>query len=279
MVKKSGLTVTLIVLSLAGSSAFAQGSSSLSMTGKNTKTKASAFHLTAELSTSSNLYSEKSANQEGSTDLEIAPSFVFGSRYSLGAISALSQEKAAGETRDTILSNTEISLGIKGPEITRDLGSSFVIKGVAPTNEKTRKEDSYQGGAGLSGSLIFKKGITTLKYTMAGARSFHQFTVNAESSPNIQYALTQSLGLELELTKGLSLTTSGSYKQGWTYRNFSRQTYGYTAGLGYEFMKSWIIGASVGTEGNAMKANGTDSNIRFYNENTSVVKASVTFTN
>lgn len=277
MNKKS--LMTLSVLFLLSSVANAQGSSSLSMSAEKAKAKPSRFHLTAELSKSSNLYKETAAGQAGSTDFVLVPSYDLNSSLNLGLRTAISQEEVQGEERDTTLSNTAVNLRIKGPEITKDLSSGFLVQGVAPTNEKLRKSDSYQGGAALGGTLIYKKSLATLSYSLTGTRNFHQYTVSAEESPNIQYSLSQTLSLGLQLTKSLSLSANGLLKQGWTYRNFERRNSGFSAGVEYGFTGGWAVSTAVETAANLYKPANTDSNIKFYDQNTSVVTVGVSFTN
>ncbi|MEZ0391758.1 MAG: hypothetical protein ACAH59_06055 [Pseudobdellovibrionaceae bacterium] len=268
----------LILISLLGMTAEAQQSAS-SMSMSSGQKKTNPFHLTADLSFSSNLYKEDTPQAEQSMVLDLIPSVDLSERVSLGSRSIITQKSTQGEQRDTTLSNTQINLKIKGPDLTKNISTGTLVRGVAPTDEQDRKSTSYQGSAGLAGQLAFTKGMTSLKYTLLGQRNFHGYTVDAEESPNVRQTLTNDLALELQVTKNFLISTSGFYKQGWTYRDFSRQTFGYSAGIGYAVADTWSIGASVETEGQAFKPNGTDSNIKFYDENTSVIKASVTFTN
>lgn len=275
--RKRSLTL-ILALTCAGTALAQQGTSSLSFGSLQSKKK-NPFHMTVDLSASTNLHKENSAGQAGSTDLDLIPSVDLTNRISLGARTIISQEQKASKQRDTRVSNTQINLKIKGHELSRNLSTAYLLRGVAPTSAEMRKDERYQGAAALAGTLIFIKGMITTKYTLLGNRNFHEFTTNADGDPNSQYTLTHDAGFDFEVTKNFVLSMGAYYKQGWTYKNSNRQTYGYSAGLGYSVTKQWSIGASVETNGRALKPNGTDSNINLYDQNTSVVRAGVTFTN
>jgi hypothetical protein len=274
--KKKSFTFISMLLVLNFSAQAQQAPSSLSMSVTQPK-KTSPFHITANLQQSSNQFNDDRGGREASTALDLIPSVELTSSITLGARSIITQEYTQG--RDTKLSNTQLNLGIKGPKFTDKLESSFLVRGVAPTSEESQKRDRYQGGAGLGATLAWTNKVVLLAYSAIGSRNFHEYNINAEGSPNIQYSFNQELKFGVEFIPKWSFSSSYIYKNGWTYRDFARQTYAYSAEIGYDITKSWNV--AVGTELNAdvFKPNGTDSNLKFYDENTSTVYVGVTFTN
>jgi hypothetical protein len=65
------------------------------------------------------------------------------------------------------------------------------------------------------------------------------------------------------------------YINGLTYRKFARERFSSNIEVGYQINQSLSASFGVGTEGSAKKANEYDSNLSFYNENTSVIHSGI----
>ncbi len=254
----------------------AQGESSLKADETKSANKKS-FHSTLQLSRSSNFYKSGSADSEVSTDLLIYPSYAFSEKLSLSAKAIITKEETQG--KNTLLSNTKLGLKIAGPQITENTKSSFGIGGILPTNTQNRQTERLKGGASLSASISNISGNLNSAYTLIAQRNFHEFTVNADGAPNVEQTLAHDLTLEYAFNDSWSVSAEGIYKQGWTYKNFQRQTFSTGADLSFSFNKELSFSVGVANQGNAFKANGTESNISVYDQNTSTVSASLTFVN
>ncbi len=257
---------------------FAQtNTSSMKLQPTEREKRADRYHVIMDLSTSSNLYKEEAQDREAKTELELIPSVYIGNGFGLMADAVVSKEETGA--RNTTLSNTKIILSKDGPALAENWGSKFLLGGTAPTDEDARNKDSYQGaasiGAGINGQIKY----VALTYTLSGTRNFHGYTFTSEGDANVQYSLTHKATLDYEFIENWTLGLIASYKQGWTYHDFTRQNYTNQISLGHQFAKNWAVSAGIGNEGGAFKANGTDSNIKVYDLNTTVVQASVTFTN
>ncbi len=238
----------------------------------------SRFHVILSVGGSSNMYKEDSLDREAETNLDMIPSVKLTEGLSLSSRLIVTKEETSA--RDTTVSNLKVSLKKSGPDIGRDFKSSFSVAGIAPTNEESRKRDRLQGAGALSAQI---KGQATsilgVGVTLTGTQNSHEFTVNAEGSPNLQYTLRGDLELDLELIKDWNISAAGYYRQGWTYNGFERQNYGNEINLVHTVAKAWEISAGVANEGKAFKADGTSSNIKVFDQNTTVIQAAVTFTN
>ena len=234
------------------------------------------FHLTLSLSNSSTMYKETSHDREGAMELFLNPSLDLTEETSLGLQGSVIHEET--QAQNTAVSNTSLTLKTKGPQL-GVFESTGSITGTAPTNEDDRKLNRLQGAATLGGSLKTQWRNLSLAYGLGVTRNFHQYTVNSESSPNVQYSLNQILSVDAELTPLWSLSLAGLFKRGWTYRDYQRDAFGFESSLNLNVNKNLAFSAGVATEGDTLKANGSSSNINIYNENTSVIKAGVTFTN
>jgi hypothetical protein len=235
------------------------------------------FHSIVSLSVGSNLYKTDSPDREAATEVTLVPSFQITEKNSVSLKSIVTHEETGA--RNTALSNTVIGLKRTGTLIEEKLTHSYGISGIVPTNEDSRKRDRLQGGLSLSYGLKSNWKIFETSYSLSATRNFHEFTVNADGDPNIQYGIAQSLGTSAALFPKWTLDVEGLYKFGWTYNNFQRTSFGFAASINYEVAKAWTLTAGINTEGSALKASGTGSNIKAYDENTTVVLAGITFVN
>jgi hypothetical protein len=271
-------TVSAGSASVSSSSASPESTSSMKVDVEEAKKLSERYHISLSVGGSSNMYKEDSLDREAESNVDIIPSVYLGQGFSTSGRLIVTKEETGA--RNTTVSNARINLNKAGPNIGRDFESRFTVAGVAPTNEESRKRDRLQG-AGILATRI--KGQATsilgLTYTLSAQQNSHEFTVNAEGSPLVQYTLTNALDLDIEILKDWNLGLSGYYRQGWTYQGSQRQTYGSEINLIHTVAKNWEISAGIANEGKAFKANGTESNITIYDQNTTVVQAAVTFTN
>ncbi len=270
--------ISILVILFMSILAFSQtNTTSMKLEPTESEKRADRFHILMAVQASSNLYKEDSPDREASTDLEINPSVYLGNGFSLQTDTIISKEQSG--PRNTTISNTKIILTKAGPKL-GDWGTALLMGGTAPTDENLRRDESYQGGASLGGSI---KGsplkYVELAYTLSGGRNFHGYDRTAAGDANVQYTITHKLALAYEFIPKWSLYGIGSYKNGWTYQNSERSSYTNEFGLGYQVAKNWEISGSISNEGKAFKANGQDSNIKVYDQNTTVIQAAVTFTN
>lgn len=267
---------TFLSLLFANSMGFAQGQSRVQSAGTQSA-PTSRFSAEVALTTSSNFYKQDSLDRENSNDLLLLPGYKLSDRFALGGKVILTETKAQEET--VTASNAVLGFSIKGPAFTPNLNMGFKVSGIAPTNRESRENDSYRGGFALGSNLVWTRGVFSTAYGLSGTRNIHEYNMSAEGAPNIQYKLNHSLDIALTLRKW-TLSASGIYGQGWTYRNFMRQSYGSGFGVEYAATKSWALIASIDNAvGPLFKANGRDTNIEAFDQNTSQISAGIKFTN
>jgi hypothetical protein len=275
--------VSILVILFMSLLLFAQtNTSSLKLEPTEAEKRADRYHITMGLQEGSNLYKEESTDRDMETQLELIPSAYLGRGFTLSADTIITrQEAGSGKlgASNTDLSNTKIILTKEGPAINRDWGTAFLMGGTAPTNQENRDQESYQGGASLGAKLSGQIKYVAITYTISGTRNFHGYTLTADGDPNVQYVLGHKLTIDYEFIEKWTLSFIGAYKDGWTYKNFDHQSYTNEIDLGRQIGKYWTLSAGISNEGGAFKANGTESNIKVYDQNTTVVQAAVTFTN
>ena len=276
---KFSLTMTFFVsLLVAGSAALGQTSETTPLTQTNVtnltpeQMAPKTFTLALGMEYSQNIAVDERGARESSTDFTILPTYQISKLVSASIKSVVSKQNSG--PRETLLSDTQLSLGIQGVQINSELESLHSIGGVVPTSEKS-KVDRFQGGVSVTNGLRLTKTYVTLAYKLGLSRNFHEFTINPEGEPNVEYRLSNSLSVDVPLTEKFSISTVGVHRFGKTYRNFDRSAFEIHADLNYAVSKQLTFNVGTSNEGSSLKANGVDSNITAYNENTSVTRAGI----
>ena len=230
------------------------------------------FTLALAMEYSQKIAVDERGARESSTDFTIFPTYQITKLVSASAKAIVSKENSG--PRQTLMSDTQLSLGLKGFQLTNDLESVHSLGGAVPTSEKSRL-DRFQGGVSITNGLRLTKTFATIEYKLGLSRNFHQYTINPDGEPNVEYRLSNSLTVEVPVTEKFSVSTAVVYRQGKTYRNFDRSAFEIHADLNYEIVKQFSVNLGTSNEGSSLKSNGVDSNITAYNEDSSVTRAGI----
>lgn len=234
------------------------------------------FSILAGFEFSQKIAADERSDRESGTDLLIAPSYKISETFILGAKTILSKSNAG--TQDTTLSNSTLSLSIKGVQLTPKLLSLHSVSFVAPTNNESQKNDRFQTSVGVSNGFRLQLVYAKIDYRLGIAKNIHEFTQNAEGSPNVEYRLTQTVDLSIPVTEKLSVTSVAVYRQGWTYRGFQRFAFEWHNDLNLDVTANLAVNVGISNDGSALKANGVDSNISAYSPDSSVTRAGLSYT-
>lgn len=295
--KKVNFAVTMMVVQLSGEALFAQATnvnktnvaqlqqtqvqlqpqSQTSITSVSAeKAAAPAFSLSLGIEYAQKIAVEQEGERESSTDITLAPSYKISSILTASGNVIFSKENSGA--RQNSVSNTTIVLGIKGAKLTESVESLHSITGVAPTNEDSIKRDRLKGAASLTNGIRWTNPFAKVEYKLGLSKNFHEFTVNAEGNANIEYRLINSLMIAIPITDKWSISTTGAYRLGRTYKGFQRYAFEFNADINYDVLDQLSINVGTSNDGSALKSNGVDSNITAYNENSSVIRAGLTLT-
>jgi hypothetical protein len=266
ILKKIGLAGSFLILQSLFQLAGAETSESL------------VYNLSIE--DNQNLYEGRDYDKVHSTDFGFTPKYSQGD-FSYSAAFSVSHQNNLQQ--DTTLANTNISIARKpfesflGTEWKPAMGLNVSL----PTDEEQKRSSHYRGGLGLRGSLgrslaFFGLPLEVL-YALSGNKNFHEFDLSAEGTPLIEYSLKNRLGLDLSLTEKFTLSLLFDYINGLTYRRSPREKFSANLESSYELSKKISASFGVATEGNAKKSNDFDSNVSFFNDNTSVIHTGVSF--
>lgn len=273
----------MISLMITSSMTYAQTSSTGAMPdGTSTvqinpevKEEDKSFSADIAIEMSQKITAEERTERENTTSITLAPSYKINSLLTAAVKTVFNQDNYG--QRESNLSNTTVSLGIKGYQISQDFKTKHSISSVVPTNEKTINDDRLKGNIGVSNGIAFSNDYISASYALGLSRNFHEFSQNRAGSPNIEYRVSHIVEVRLPVTEQLALSGSGVYRVGYTYNDFERYSFIFDADISYEFIKSLTANIGTSNDGAALKANGVDSNIAAYNENTSVYRAGLTY--
>lgn len=285
--RKSVITRSVLISQLISLVAVAQPASvtttSASSQSQTSTTKVSAekketkaFTLSLGIEYSQKVAAEEKGERESSTDTTLVPIYRITESLNAGANVVFSKENSGA--RQSSVSNTQLILGIKGFKINSEIETLHSANGVIPTNEESKKRDRLQGALSIMNGLRLTKTSAKVDYKLTLSKNFHEFTVNAEDSPNIEYRMVNALTVTIPITDKLSFSTMGAYRLGQTYKGFQRSAFEIHADLNFDVLEQLMINLGTSNDGSALKANGVDSNIEAYNANTSVWRAGISLT-
>jgi len=234
------------------------------------------FSLVIGLEYSEKIAEDEKGAKESGTDLVISPAYKINHIFSSSITTVLSKSNnAAGETS---VSDTQIGLGIKGFQIKESLVTLHSLSGVIPTSEKSKETDRLLGAFGISNGLRYKNDIAQFEYKLGFSKNVHEFNINANNSPNIEYRLSNTVEVQTNLSTKFSLVGVGVYRIGRTYGGKERTSFEVHGDLLYEVSGKMSLNLGTSNVGSALKMNGVDSNITAYNDDTSVIRAGVSIT-
>ncbi len=230
----------------------------------NLPPKESPFKFPMSLSYSSNTYREDQPDFNRVLELELSPRLKLDNVWSVSG--NLTIEKEDSGQQETHLSNTELRMTAKvwKPSHTSSVNLSF--GGYLPTNRVVVDSDSYQGAFRLGAAIDNQSRYVTLGYGLSLVRNVHEFTVKRDGAENLMYALNHSANVNIQFTKALNLALSGIYRQALTYDESQRYLFLTAAELSYAWSNSFTTMMGINTSGNAVKADGRESNVSLYDD-------------
>lgn len=268
---KSGNLILMFLSILFSLAAFAQNSANGTSSAKipTAPPKPSAWSLGMGLEYSENVAQVEDGPKESGMELAITPGYKINDTFALsGAFSII---QASTEDKKPLASNTQIGLSMKGWNLNSSIQSVHGASLILPTSEVSQKTDKLLSAVGInSGLKMALHPKFEMTYRLGVTRSFHEFTINANGSANVEYRLSNSLNLKLNLTEKINVVTAGTYRIGRTYQGFERTDFTFDGDINYDAFENLSINLGTSNAGPALKANGVDSNISVYDEKSTI---------
>jgi hypothetical protein len=211
------------------------------------------------------------------TDLEVAVKSQLKKISFQVVASGSAQNNHQGEASlaNTLFSVQENPKSLFNSETSSAVGLSVTL----PTDSELRDTTRFQGGFGVFHALVSNTSVLSsplsILWRLGIAKNFHEFDLGNEGQALTEYSVKNRLGLTSSLTSHLQLQISLDYINGLTYRKAAREKFSSSAQVSYAFTDLVSANFGVSTEGNAKKANELDSNVSFFNENTSMIQSGI----
>lgn len=215
-------------------------------------------------------------DRERSTSVSILPGYKIDDTFKASGRIDINKDHFGPE--DTTVSDVTLKLGIAGYKINDQLKTAHSISTVIPASEASKKVARLQSSVGISNGLSYENTILSISYALTLSRNFHEYNFNADGAANVEYRLGNSLEIRIPITDKFSISTLGIYRIGRTYGGFERYAFESHSDLNYDFTDKLAMNLGTSNGGSALKANGVDSNIEVYNENTSETRLGLSYT-
>jgi len=220
---------------------------------------------------SQNVSVDELSRRESGVDIGLSLSYKLTDFSSLLAKTAFSRSN--NPPNNTEVTDTLVGMSLKGYDFSKTVNSAHALLVILPTSEKSKKENRLYSGLVISNGINYNGDILKAGYSISLGRSFHEFNINANNVPNIEYNVSNKISLNIGLSEKFSINNEFIYKTAWTYASKQRFSYEYHSDLMFEASDKWALNLGTSNAGNALKANGLDSNINVFDENTSIVRA------
>ena len=164
-----------------------------------------------------------------------------------------------------------------------NLGKTFLfaynLGGTAPTSKDSSKRQNLQGSARAGVVLAINPDRLVKGFAVAGfatvSRNFHEFETDVTGRVMNQYSGTQALTVSYDFPIGLSLSADFTHMNAISYQGSLKETYQISEDITYQINPMFAASVGHSNSGNALRPNGQDYSYNVYDENSSVVYASV----
>lgn len=273
--KSSAITIAMAIL-MGSVQSLASAPTVITRPAPKAETPKKQWVVPLTLETSSTVHAADSYEKQAMTAFTVAPSYQLSKNLRISAATMVYKEETS--PGNSGFDNTLINLSYS--QAFTPATSWFVsTAGILPTNQQMRDETSYQGAARLGTGVLFTNLFfkSSLRYVLNLTRNFHEMNITASETFNVRETVSQALEYTLPFNDQWSLQTVASYTYGQTYKDDMRTRFYTGIDLSWAVRKDLIISTGISNEGNALKPNGADSNISFYDDTSSVVKLGITY--
>ncbi|MGZ3802152.1 MAG: hypothetical protein ACXWRZ_16375 [Bdellovibrio sp.] len=245
-------------------------------TAPNKSEKKWSLPLSYEMATT--LHTENSYERQLQETFAVSPSFRLSKNWKLSAGISVIKDDSVSNAGQTGFDNTTVSVS-HTHALTDYIVWTNSMGGVLPTNQQIREQTSFQGAARAATAISFDQLFlnSSLLYKLSFNRNFHEFNISSAGTYNTRDVIGQLVNYSVPLTKAFSLSTSFYYAMAHTYADDLTSRFSLGADLQWNATKNFSMVVGTSNDGNALKPNGRDSNIEFFNDNTSSIKLGLNY--
>ncbi len=200
------------------------------------------------------------------------------SKYSLSVQGGYGNDLKYPENDD--FTNSSVTLQRSPFALGKRFLSNWRVGAVAPTSKEAHKRQNMISGLSTGGNLIINPDYLIAGLEIVGSlsltRYFHQYETAINGSVNTQYSSSQGLSASYSFKSGVSLSATFTHMNTWSYQNVMRNSFDFSQEIAYEINPTFSVATGHTNSGSTLRANGTDSNIKIYDEESSLIYGSLT---
>lgn len=230
-------------------------------------------------SRSTNLINHEDGTQSDAMDYLARLNLKLTNNFSLRVQGGYSQDMKDAQNDD--FSNTSVSLRRSPFDLNNTFKGTYRLGMIAPTSKDAHKRQNLLTGVTVGGDLMINPDrlITGLDI-MGGAsvtRNIHQYETALDGAVNTQYSSSQMVSVSYSFESGIALSATFTHMNTWSYQDVMRDSFDFSQEIGYDINSSLNIAAGHTNSGSTLRPNGTDSNVKLLDEESSLIYASATF--
>lgn len=276
---KARIFITSAALLLSSSLAFANAainsSTTLVQRPKKDTSIWSGFLVTSR---STGLYDFQDGTRSDNIDYTGRLNANLTSKYSLRVDTGFTQDLKDSE-KDT-MADTLFTIRRAPINLGKTFLFAFNLGGIAPTSKDSSKRQKMQGSARAGIILAINPDRLIKGFAFVGAasfsRNFHEYETDVTGRVLNEYSSTQALTMSYDFPVGISLSADLTHLNGISYQGNVKETYEISEEISYQLSSMFSAAIGHSNSGNALRPNGQDYSYRVYDENSSVVYASMT---
>lgn len=216
---------------------------------------------------------DERAKRQESMDLSVGVGYSLSETFKASVRGILSKENTEGQ--QTLASDTRVSLAMRGFYLSPAVTTLHSVSGVIPTSQKSKEQDGLLGAVSVSNGLRYAGPIFDVQYRLGLGQNFHEYNFNANGAANVEQTISHSLNTQIKVTNKFYLTSLGVYRWGRTYGKKERSSFEVHGDLNYDVTSKMTLNFGTSNAGQALRANGVESNISAYDEDSAVIRAGV----
>lgn len=278
------MTVSLLV-SLQTLAAATPSTSNTSVTqAKKTVPAPASFSLGFDVTRSTSLIDHQDGSRSDAMDYSVKPAvkLSFGTLSSEIAYTQNLRDEATPTENDFADIPVKLSFIPVKLNLVNDYNSriGYSLTALAPVSKNSTQRDQLQTAisAGLSFAMdpLDGQGLSFSTSVSLG-RNVHAYEEDINGRVLNQHSSNQTIGLGYGLSDW-SLSATFINRSRLTYQNNTKSSFEIVEELGYTLNDNFALALGHTNSGASLKPNGTDSNVEIYNENSSVVYATLSMT-
>lgn len=222
------------------------------------------------------LYDHEDGTRRDSMDYVLKLSLRINKDYGLSVSGGYSQDlndSTSNDFGDTSLSLTKSPINL-GSYVQMSNSVSFI----APTSKMSHTVQNSEGAARLGANFSMNPVLNpnlVLAVSLSGGQNFQQYDTDINGNVLNKYVLSQTFVAGYNIGN-FSLSGIFTHINAWSYQSNMKEAFEHYEELGYGVNNNFALAVGHTNSGSVLKANGSDSNIAFINENTSMVYGSLT---